>query len=84
MIIRRLYTAYALLRFLNQDDPVAWQLRRLLHEHGWFPTRRAWERRLAALPPHLPGLMGYFGRQLVAVLTPWVDHGRAAASSVPP
>ena len=79
MIIRRLYTAYALLRFLNQDDPVAWQLRRLLHEHGWFPTRRTWERRLAALPPHLPGLIGCFGRQLVAVLTPWVYHGRAAA-----
>jgi Transposase DDE domain len=79
MIIRRLYTAYALLRFLNQDDPVAWQLRRLWHEHGWFPTRRTWERRLAALPPHLPGLIGCFGRQLVAVLTPWVYHGRAAA-----
>jgi hypothetical protein len=79
MIIRRLYTAYALLRFLNQDDPVAWQLRRLLHEHGWLPTRRTWERRLAALPPHLPGLIGCFGRQLVAVLTPWVYHGRAAA-----
>ena len=79
MIIRRLYTAYALLRFLNQDDPVAWQLRRLLHEHGWLPTRRTWERRLAALPPHLPGLIGCFGRQLVVVLTPWVYHGRAAA-----
>ena len=79
MIIRRLYTAYALLTFLNQDDPVAQQLRRLLHEQGRFPTRRTWERRLAALPPHLPGLIGCFGRQLVAVLTPWVSHGRAAA-----
>lgn len=79
MIIRRLYTAYALLTFLSQDDPVAQQLRPLLHEHGRFPTRRTWERRLAALPPHLPGLIGCFGRQLVAVLTPWVYHGRAAA-----
>jgi Transposase DDE domain len=79
MIIRRLYTAYALLTFLNQNDPVARHLRRLLHEHGRFPTRRTWERRLAALPPHLPGLIGCFGRQLVAVLTPWVSHGRAAA-----
>ena len=79
MIIRRFYMAYALLRFLNQDDPVAWQLRRLLHEHGGLPTRRTWERRLAALPPHLPGLIGCVGRQLVAVLTPWVYHGRAAA-----
>src|SRR5215471_21510845 len=58
MIIRRLYSAYALLRFLDQDDPVAQQLRSLLHEHGRLPTRRTWERRLAALPPHLPGLSG--------------------------
>jgi hypothetical protein len=79
MIIRRLYTAYALLTFLNQDDPVARQLRRLLQEHGRLPTRRTWERRLAALPPHLPGLIGCCGRQLVTVLTPWVYHGRAAA-----
>jgi hypothetical protein len=79
MIIRRLYTAYALLTFLNQNDPVAQQLQRLLHEHGQCPTRRTWERRLAALPPHLPGLIGCCGRPLVAVLTPWAHHGRAAA-----
>jgi hypothetical protein len=34
MIIRRLYTAYALLSFLEQDDPVAQQMRPLLTEHG--------------------------------------------------
>ena len=79
MSIRRLYTAYALLTFLNQDDPAAQQLRQLWHEHGPFPTRRTGERRLAALPPHLPGLIGCFGRPLVAVLTPWAHHGRAAA-----
>jgi Transposase DDE domain len=79
MIIRRVYTAYALLTFLAQNDPVAQQLRPLLHEHGRFPTRRTWERRLAALPPHLPSLIGCFGRHLVAVLLPWSHHGRAAA-----
>jgi hypothetical protein len=79
MIIRRLYTAYALLTFLEQADAVAQQLRPLLYEQGRFPTRRTWERRLAALPPHLPGLIGGFGRQLVAGLTPWAAHGRAAA-----
>jgi hypothetical protein len=84
LIIRCLYTAYALLTFLNQADPVAQQVRPLLHEHWRFPTRLTWERRLAALPPHLPGLMGCCGRQLVAVLTPWVDHGRAAAIDSPP
>ena len=41
MIIRRLYTAYALLNFLEQDDPVAPQMRLLLTEHGCFPTPRA-------------------------------------------
>jgi hypothetical protein len=61
MIIRRLSTAYALLTFLKQDDAVARQLRLLLHEPGRFPTRRTWERRLAALPQHLPSLIGGFG-----------------------
>jgi hypothetical protein len=68
-----------LLTFLDQDDAGAQQLRRLLSEPGRFPTRRTWERRLAALPQHLPGLIGCFGRHLVAVLAPWVTHGRAAA-----
>jgi hypothetical protein len=79
LIIRRLYTAYALLTFLEQDDTVARQLRPHLYEHGRFPTRRTWERRLTALPQDLPGLIGCFGRHLVALLTPWTAHGRAAA-----
>jgi hypothetical protein len=79
MISRRLYTAYAWLMFLAQDDAVARQVRLLLHEQGRFPTRRTWERRLVALPQYLPGLIGCLGRPLVAVLTPWASHGRAAA-----
>jgi hypothetical protein len=59
MIIRRLYTAYALLAFLNQDDPLPRQLRSLLSEQTRLPSRRTWERRLATLPPSLPGLIGY-------------------------
>jgi len=70
MIMRRLYTAWALLAFLQQDDPGVAQLHPLLTEHGQFPTRRTWERRLAALPPTLPGLIGRLGRYLVTVLTP--------------
>lgn len=54
MIIRRLYTAYALLTFLEQDDAVAKQLHPLLTEHGRFPTRRTWERLLAACPHTCP------------------------------
>ena len=58
---------------------MARQLRPLLYEHGRFPTRRTWERRLTARPQHLPGLIGCFGPHLVALLTPWTSHGRAAA-----
>jgi hypothetical protein len=79
MLIRRLYTAYALLTFLDQDDAGAAQLRPLLYEHGRFPSRRTWDRRLGMLPPSLPGLIGYSGRHLVALLHPWATHGRAVA-----
>jgi hypothetical protein len=79
MIIRRLYTAWALLAFLHQEDPVVQQLRALLTEEGRFPTRRTWERRLAALPATLPGLIGRLGRHLVTVLTPWAQQGHGAA-----
>jgi hypothetical protein len=40
MIIRCLYTAYALLAFLEQAAPLPQQLRPLLYEHGRFPNRR--------------------------------------------
>jgi hypothetical protein len=79
MIIRRLSTAYALLSFLAQDDPVAHQIRPLLMEHGRFPTRRTWERRYATLPARLPALIGCRGRHLVMVLQPWTAQGHAAA-----
>lgn len=79
MIVRRLYTAYALLAFLEQADVVAQQLKPLLYEDGRFPTRRTWERRLALLPESLPGLIGYLGWHLVSLLSPFARHGRAAA-----
>jgi len=79
MIIRRLYTAYSLLAFLEQEDFVAQQLKALLHEDGKFPTRRTFERRLAQLPATLPSLIGYLGRHLVTVLNAWATGGYAAA-----
>jgi hypothetical protein len=48
MIIRRLYTGYALLAFLEHNDPLPQQLHPLLCEHGRLPSRRTWERRLTA------------------------------------
>ena len=79
IIIRRRYTAYALLSFLEQDDPVAQQMRLLLREHGRFPPRRTWERRFATLPARLPALIGCLGRPLVTPLRPWAAQGHAAA-----
>src|SRR5262245_35295639 len=79
MSIRRLYTAYALLSFLAQDDAGAQQIRPLLTEHGRFPTRRTWERRFATLPARLPALIGCLGRPLATLLQPWIAQGHAAA-----
>ena len=75
MIIRRLYTAYSLLAFLEQADWVAQQLKVRLHEDGKFPSRRTWERRLVHLPNSLPELLGYPGRHLVSVLKAWAEGG---------
>jgi hypothetical protein len=79
MVVRRLYTAYALIAFLEQDTPLTEELRLLLHEKGRFPCRRTWERRLQALPKTLPGLIGCLGRHLVQQIQPWAQSGRAAA-----
>ncbi len=79
MIIRRLYTAYSLMAFLDQQTELTVALRGLLTENGRFPSRRTWERRLAKLPESLPELIGCFGRYLVAQIQPWGKEGHAAA-----
>jgi hypothetical protein len=80
MVIRRLYTAYSLLAFLEQDTLLTGQLKVLLtDEQGRFPSRRTWERRLQRVPDSLPGLIGSLGRYLVSVLCPFQGQGRAAA-----
>jgi len=80
MVIRRLYTAYSLLAFLEQETTVTQQLCDLLSdEQGRFPCRRTWERRLEALPDDLPGMIGTLGRYLVCLIQPWAKQGRAAA-----
>lgn len=79
MIIRRLYSAYSLLAFLEQETEVTKQLREQLTENGRFPSRRTWERRLGKLPDRLPALIGCFGRYLVVELQPWGKDGKAAA-----
>lgn len=80
MIVRRLYSAYSLLAFLEQDTVLTRELCTLLTDgKGRFPSRRTWERRLAALPDRLPALIGALGRYLVRLIRPWDKQGRAAA-----
>jgi hypothetical protein len=80
MVVRRLYSAYSLLAFLEQDTALTQELRALLtDEKGRSPARRTWERRLDALPGSLPGLIGALGRYLVQLIRPWAKQGRAAA-----
>ena len=80
MVVRRLYSTYALLAFLEQETPLTRELRQLLTlPDGRFPSRRTWERRLKALPDSLPGLIGALGRHLVSLIQPWAQTGRAAA-----
>src|SRR3954464_11418368 len=79
MIVRRLYSAYSLLAFLEQESAPKGHpttaLRGLLMEQGRFPSRRTWERRLALLPQTLPSLIACLGTHLVARIKPWGRDG---------
>jgi hypothetical protein len=79
MIVRRLSTVHLLLAVLAEPTPEMQQLRALLTEHGRYPTRRTWERRLRAIPVTLPAQIGCLGRCLVELLQPWAVAGPAAA-----
>jgi hypothetical protein len=79
MIVRRLPKVHTLLAVLDQPTPEMRQLRALLTEHGRYPTRRTWERRLRRVPETLPAQIGCLGRYLVAVLAPWPQGGCAGA-----
>jgi hypothetical protein len=79
MIVRHLHTVHELLTVLDQPTPEMHLLRRHLTTQGKFPSRRTWERRLAAVPATLPAQIGCLGRHLVAVIQPWATCGRAAA-----
>src|SRR4051812_40304484 len=55
MLVRHLHTVHEVLTVLGQPPAELRQLRALLvRPAGRFPTRRTWERRLAALPATLP------------------------------
>lgn len=79
MLVRHLHSPGELLTVLEQPTEEMQRLRQLLTQEGHFPSRRTFERRLAALPTTLPAQIGCLGRHLVSLIQPWRRHGRAAA-----
>jgi hypothetical protein len=78
-IVRHLHTVHELLTVLEQPTPEMQVLRVRLTEQRNFPSRRTWERRLAAVPETLPAQISCLGRHLVALIQPWARDGRAVA-----
>ena len=78
MIIRRLYTAYALLALLDQADPLPQQLRLLLYDRNISQSAHL-ERRLAVWATELAGTDRVFWVALGGAVDPWATHGRAVA-----
>ena len=80
MIVRHLHSPNELMAVLAQPTAAMAALRAALTlPDGRYPSRRTWERRLAALPETLPTQIACLGRHLVALLQPWAACGRAAA-----
>lgn len=79
MIVRRLPTPHLLVAVLNEPTAEMAELRTLLSEHGRFPCRRTWERRLARVPDTLPAQIAWFGEHLAALIKPWQDGSPIAA-----
>ena len=79
MVVKRLPTVHLLLAVLDQRTAEMQLLRALLQEHGRFPSRRTFERRLATIPNTLPAQIACLGQYLLAMLRPWETGGRAAA-----
>src|SRR5688572_12427754 len=79
MIVKRLPQVHLLLAVLDEPTSEMQQVRALLREHGRYPTRRTFERRLRTLPATLPAQIGCLGRYLVALLGPWPDGSAVAA-----
>ena len=70
MIVRHLHHVHELLSVLAQPTAEMQRLREVLSEHGHFPARRTWERRLIALPDTLPAQIGCLGRHLLDLIQP--------------
>lgn len=80
MMIKHLSKVHELLSVLEEPTTEMRSLRLLLVENGRYPCRRTFERRLGGLPDSLPAQIGCLGRELVAIIEPWMrGDGKAAA-----
>lgn len=79
MVTKHLTSVHELYAVLTQPTLEMQAVREVLTEHGRFPTRRTFERRMAALPRQLPAYVSRLGAFLVGIIQPWQQHGRAAA-----
>jgi DDE family transposase len=77
MVVRHLPSVPAVLAVLAQPELAP--VRAALSDHGRFPARRTFERRLARVPTHLPEQIALVGEHLLALLDPWAAGGRAVA-----
>jgi hypothetical protein len=77
MVVRHLPTVHALVAVLDQPEMAV--VRAALSEHGQYPTRRTFERRLKAVPTRLPEQIALVGEQVLRLLDPWAHSGRAVA-----
>ena len=68
MIVRPLHNVHELPSVLTLPTAETQRLREILSEHGRFPARRNWERRLKAIPDTLPAQIGRLGRYLLDLI----------------
>ncbi len=87
MIVQRLHQVHELLSVLEQPTTQMQTLRASLMQNGRYPTRKTFDRRLAALPQTLPAQIGCLGRHAggadtaVAALRSGSSHGQHGTSS---
>jgi hypothetical protein len=85
MRVRHVPTVHALLEMLAEPTVEMQTLRvQLSAGQERLPSRRTWERRLAALAARLSAVIACLGAFLLALLHPWGHGGRAVAIDATP
>jgi hypothetical protein len=85
MLVRQLPSVHSLLAVLAEPSaPLQQVCAHLRDSAGRLPSRRTWERRLAALVTRLPLLVPTLGAFLLGLLQPWPRGGQAVAIDATP